>query len=152
MNNFAIVKFVDEDDAPGIISLQWLDCSKKWCHYPNTKVDGMRDRLLRTHAQPEKDWHFCQVAVLQEYGETFLLNDLTACPLSYVNWVNGMRILERIFVHHLSIRILISIPLDKFPFHLTFDMRIECDILDIGWILILVPSPYLSFNFDTGQK
>ncbi|XP_046405330.1 uncharacterized protein LOC124170575 [Ischnura elegans] len=70
MKNFAIVKFVDEDDAPGIISLQWLDSTRKWCHYPNSKVDEVRDRLLRTHAAPEEDWHFCQVAVLAEY-ETY---------------------------------------------------------------------------------
>ncbi|CAH2292375.1 Hypothetical predicted protein [Pelobates cultripes] len=46
-NTFAIVKFIDEDDAPGIILLSWLATDYSTCYYPESKTDQMRERLIK---------------------------------------------------------------------------------------------------------
>ncbi|XP_073956617.1 uncharacterized protein isoform X2 [Choristoneura fumiferana] len=71
MANFVIVKFVDEDDAPGIIASNWIvnDCS---CYYPNVRTEELKDKLLKKKAEPEPGdtWTQYKIKILKYY-ETY---------------------------------------------------------------------------------
>lgn len=65
---YAIVKFIEENDAPGIVCLHWLDKDNNTCVYPNVRTNEARDRLLKKQVGPSPDWSSCRVKVLQKYN------------------------------------------------------------------------------------
>ncbi|CAH2223281.1 Hypothetical predicted protein [Pelobates cultripes] len=65
-NTFAIVKFIDEDDALDII-LSWLAADYATCYYPESKTDQMRERLIKDDVSPQNKaykWVICKVHVI----------------------------------------------------------------------------------------
>lgn len=69
--NFLIVTFVNEDDAPGIITSNWLIDSKT-CYYPNVRTEEMKNKLLKRMAEPEVSlWPEYHIKVLKRYGKKF---------------------------------------------------------------------------------
>lgn len=72
---FAIVKFTEEDDAPGIIPLSWLTNDYSMCHYPEAKTDQMRERLIKNAVNPQDKmykWQLFNVQVMHFYCEYLL--------------------------------------------------------------------------------
>ena len=63
---YAVVKFVDESDAPGIVCTHWISEDENFCQYPNVKTNEARDKLLRKLAQPAQDWDSCHIKVLHK--------------------------------------------------------------------------------------
>ena len=68
---YAIVKFVDESDAPGIVCTHWITPDGKFCQYPNVRTNEARDKLLRKLAQPAQDWNTCHIKILHKYRKLF---------------------------------------------------------------------------------
>lgn len=68
---YAIVKFVDEWDAPGIACSHWIHQDEKTCLYPNVRTNEARDKLLRKLVQPAQDWISCRIKILHKYSKLF---------------------------------------------------------------------------------
>ncbi|KAF5271421.1 hypothetical protein FQR65_LT17617 [Abscondita terminalis] len=67
---YAIVKFIDEDDALGIIPLNWVSENEDLCYFPNIKSDSVREKLIRIRADYEESWILCPIKILHKY-ETY---------------------------------------------------------------------------------
>ncbi|KAF2895453.1 hypothetical protein ILUMI_10725 [Ignelater luminosus] len=66
---YAIVRFIAEDDAPGIVTINWI-CEDDKCRYPNVRTNEARDKLLKSNAKPTEEWITCPIKMLSKY-ETF---------------------------------------------------------------------------------
>lgn len=69
---YAIVQFIDEADAPGVVALQWCNVYKTKWYYPNVLSNESRDKLLKTRVEPQENWWSCSIEVMHEYGENFI--------------------------------------------------------------------------------
>ncbi|XP_028158432.1 uncharacterized protein LOC114351417 [Ostrinia furnacalis] len=67
--NFFLVTFLDEDDAPGIVSSKWL-IDTNTCYYPNVRTEEIKNKLLKKMAAPEATWSQYQIKILKSY-ETY---------------------------------------------------------------------------------
>ncbi|GBN38581.1 hypothetical protein AVEN_107682-1, partial [Araneus ventricosus] len=67
-NMYALVKFLDESDAPGIVCSHWINKFQNVCLYPNVRTNEARDKLLRKCADPGQDWSSCRIKILHNYG------------------------------------------------------------------------------------
>lgn len=68
---YAIVKFIDEKDAPGIICVHWMNDEENRCQYPNVRTNEARDKLLQKLAVPEQNWITCPIKVLHKYSKSY---------------------------------------------------------------------------------
>ncbi|XP_061711516.1 uncharacterized protein LOC133520847 [Cydia pomonella] len=66
MAHFAIVTFVDEADAPGIIASNWV-INENLCSYPNVRTEELKDKLLKRKAEPEDKWPQYKIKILKYY-------------------------------------------------------------------------------------
>ncbi|KAG8180947.1 hypothetical protein JTE90_024696 [Oedothorax gibbosus] len=65
--NHAVVLFVDEDDAPGVVCTSWIAETNDCCIYPNVKTNEARDRYLKEIHTPEDNWAICRIKILKYY-------------------------------------------------------------------------------------
>lgn len=64
--NFAIVKFITEDDCVAIISSNWITDDRNSCWYPNSPNV---ERLLKKRMKPTSDWTTYPIEIMNEYGK-----------------------------------------------------------------------------------
>lgn len=69
--NYAIVRFIVKDDAPGIVAVNWINDNGTNCKYPNVRTNEARDKLLKQTAKPAEGWITCPIKVLSKYRELF---------------------------------------------------------------------------------
>ncbi|GBM62036.1 hypothetical protein AVEN_103342-1 [Araneus ventricosus] len=66
--DFAIIRFTDEEDAPGIVSTKWIDTRNNTCWYPNVRTEEKKNKLLVSHASPKKEWLNCPMRILKTFS------------------------------------------------------------------------------------
>lgn len=66
---FGIVKYLDEDDALGIIPLIWVSLDETYCRFPTLQSDKMREKLIQTEAEPAEHWMLCRISI---YGKELI--------------------------------------------------------------------------------
>lgn len=66
---YAVVKFIDEDDALGVVHCKWISEDQTSCWYPNVKSDFQRYKLLVSGANTDSTWLPCRIQILHTYGE-----------------------------------------------------------------------------------
>jgi hypothetical protein len=66
---YAIVKFIDEDDALGVVCTSWITNSGSECFYPNVRSDERRDRMLKMQSSPEPGWVSSRIKIMQKYSK-----------------------------------------------------------------------------------
>ncbi|KAF5272402.1 hypothetical protein FQR65_LT17404 [Abscondita terminalis] len=67
--DFAVVTFIEEDDAPGIIHTNWMDDKEEFCYYPSSKVsEAKKQKYIIKRKNPEIDWEKHPIRVLNKYS------------------------------------------------------------------------------------
>lgn len=66
--NFVVVIFLDEDDAPGIVSSNWI-IDDTTCYYPNVRTEEMKNKLLQRMAEPDNTWPQYKIKIIKRYGK-----------------------------------------------------------------------------------
>lgn len=54
--SFVIVRFTEENGAPGIVAANWITADKQGCFYPNVRSDEAKEKLLKKLAKPDETW------------------------------------------------------------------------------------------------
>ncbi|KAG8173037.1 hypothetical protein JTE90_025020 [Oedothorax gibbosus] len=67
--NYAVVLFVDENDAPGVVCTTWIAETNNSCRYPNVRTNEARDRCLKEFHTPEDNWAICRIKILKYYSQ-----------------------------------------------------------------------------------
>jgi hypothetical protein len=65
--NFAVVTFPEEDDALGIIPMNWI-VGNGVCKYPIVKSDFTKNKMISAMVEPKKEWLECKIRILHKYG------------------------------------------------------------------------------------
>ena len=68
--SFAVVEFPD-DSTVEVVSTQWLDKNKSFCHWPSSNGPTLK-KLVITHCKPAKDWKVFRCRVLRVYGKLYV--------------------------------------------------------------------------------
>lgn len=70
--NFVIATFVDEGDAPSIVSSNWIHQDGDTCYYPNVRTEEMKNKLLKKMIMPDDTWPQYRIKILKGYGMFFI--------------------------------------------------------------------------------
>lgn len=71
ISNYVLVRFVEENDAPGIVAANWL-LDDETTYYPTVRTDEMKNKLLKNMAVPDHDinpWKLHKIRILKSYGK-----------------------------------------------------------------------------------
>lgn len=70
-HHFAIVKFLEEDDALDIVAINWTYNDETMTLYPKVSSTSKKEKLLKMEVVPDNpdEWQKCRIKIIHKFGK-----------------------------------------------------------------------------------